>query len=218
MRLKEMHRTFDYAKRRTRKLPTHVRDAIFQNCVFLLSATLEDFIADVLTQWFNELLKQKATGSLMPEVTRLFLLARSMEANYFNYVADRDEVKLASKIGTKRHLLALVDGSQPIPVMDYREAVISDRSFPSTKNFDRLFGRVGIPKMSSKLNSRVKGDFLLALQSLMDVRNALAHEYPPPITDVDVKRHLKNLNGWINAIDREIFSHLVRVSGSKYWS
>jgi hypothetical protein len=213
-----MNGVFHYARLRTKKLPSDVREAIFQNCVFLLSATLEDFIADVLAHWFGELIRQGANAAKLPESTRFYLITQAIEQSFFNYVGDGDEVKLASNVIAKRGVLDLADASKPLPVLDYKAAVVAARRFPSTKNFDRLFGRIGIAKMSARMNARVKGDFLLGLQSFMDVRNALAHEAPPPITDIDVDRHIRNVRKWINGIDRELYSHVAKTSGSGLWN
>lgn len=217
-RLQDMVRTFDYARRRTRQLPAYVREAVFQNCVFLLSATLEDFVADLLARWFDELIRQKANVAKLPEGTRFHLIAQGVEQSFRNFLSDGDEIKLASNVSANRDLLVLADPTAVLPPIDFKDGVLAKRRFPSPKNFDRLFGRVGIAKMSSRMNARVKGDFLLALQSLMDVRNALAHESPPAVTDVDVQRHVDNARKWINGIDRELYSHVVRTSGSLFWT
>jgi len=216
-RLQSMGQTFDYAQRRTKKLPSHVREAIFQNCVFLLSAALEDFIADIVARWFDELIKQGATAAHLPESTRFYLIGQAIEQSFLNYVGDGDEVKLAANILGRRDFLALADGASALPAIDYKETVLAKRRFPSPKNIDRLFARIGIAKISSRMNARIKGDFLLSLQSFMDVRNALAHEAPPPVTDVDVRRHMRNVRKWINGLDRELYSQVLKASGPAFW-
>jgi hypothetical protein len=97
------------------------------------------------------------------------------------------------------------------------EFLVKDKKFPSVKNIKVLFRRLGLVDLSQKLSRRTRSNFDLSLQSFMDVRNALAHESPPSITDVDVNLYFTRIACWVDAIDREFYSHVVSTSGSAYW-
>lgn len=216
-RIRGLRGPFIYAKIRTKKLPTHVRDAIFQNCVFQLSAAFEDFLYDLISRWFSSLQTGNAANSRLPPLTRALALIKSQEENFRRYTGDKNEVALAKKTIVDRDLFSIFVDSDPIPPMPLEDLIIKDKKFPSLRNFNTLFRRLGMPKTAHQINRRIKSDFELSLQSFMDVRNALAHESPPSVTDQDVERYLSQVDRWIKAIDREFYSHVVATSGAAYW-
>ncbi|MBZ9870896.1 hypothetical protein LB542_08485 [Mesorhizobium sp. BR1-1-9] len=198
-------------------MPTFVRDAIFQNCVFQLSALLEDYLLELTSQWLSGLTAAGATNSRMPMITRALFAARSQEELHRRFIALGDETELA--IGTSEQLavFGLLRDDDQMPVLDLVSKLIKDRKFPSIRNLEVLFRRLGKPKMTQALSKRTKTNVELALQAFMDVRNVLAHEGPPSITDLDVGRYFERVDAWIEGIDREFYGHVVKTSGAQYW-
>jgi hypothetical protein len=216
-RITALRSPFIYAKIRTRSLPTDVRDSIFQNSVFQLSAVLEDYLLDVLSHWFTKLLTGKATNSLMPVVTRAVTLLRIQEELFRRYFGDRDEAGLADRMAASSTYYSLLREADQVPTAEFEKLLVKDKKFPSVRNFRALFRRMGLPNMISMMSKRMKTDFELNLRAFMDIRNALAHENPPSITDVDVARYFRQMARWINAIDRQFYKHVTKISGEAYW-
>jgi hypothetical protein len=216
-RLHDLKRSFIYAKIRTRSLPTYVRDAIFQNSVFQLSSTLEDYIWELTGQWFATLQSNGATNSKIPLLTRTLFTARLQEEFFKRYLGLGDENDLATKIQQNRQIFTLFEETSTFVQTDFNAKILKDKKFPSVNNIETLFRRLGIAKILNLMSKRTKSDVTLALKSFMDVRNALAHENPPSITDVDVDKYFKQIERWIDAIDREFFKHIVTSSGMEYW-
>ena len=75
-------------------LPTYIRDSIFQNCVFQISATLEDYVAELISQWFAQLGGHGAPNSAIPLHTRSFFVAKSQEDIFKSFLALGDEGEL----------------------------------------------------------------------------------------------------------------------------
>lgn len=216
-RTKLLRNSYIYAKLRPRKLPTNVRDAIFQNCVFQLSAILEDFLLELTSGWFSSVSKKSGKNSLIPEKTRILILAKTQEEHYKRYSALGDEVDLTDKIHKTSHVFQVLDEQKTFINQDGSVNLIKEKKFPSPQNMESLFRRMGLPKIIKQISKRTKSDAGLALQAFMDVRNALAHENPPSVTDIDVERYFDQTLQWINALDREFYSHVVRLSGTNYW-
>lgn len=207
---------FKYA-RATNKLPTKVRDSIFQNSVFQLSAVLEDYLYELTSGWFAKLQAANASNSLIPALTRAVAILRSQEEAFRRYFGDKDEAGLAGKIAAASTVLSLLQDTDTVPAIDFDDLLLKGKKFPSVRNLNTLFRRIGLPKVSQGISRRTKTDFELNLQAFMDIRNALAHESPPSITDVDVAHYLRQMKRWLNAIDREFYSHVEKVSGPAYW-
>ncbi len=217
LRVKNLRVPFVYAKVRTRKLPTYVRDAVFQNCVFQLSAVFEDYIFDLLSGWFLKLQSNGANAGALPALTRSLAIIKSQEENFRRYIGDRDEATLAANIFGNPGVYLLMQDTEAIPSVDLDNLILKDKKFPSVRNLNVIFKRVGLPKISQEISRRTRLTFELNWQSFMDIRNALAHESPPSITDEDVDRYFSQIKKWVNAVDRTVYSHVVAVSGSGYW-
>lgn len=217
LRIDTLRSSFVYAKIRTRQLPTPVRDCIFQNCVFQLSAILEDYLSEATNSWFSALAIGGADNSAIPLSTRALYAARSQEDAYKRYFGLGDESDLARRIAEQISLFQLFDNGRRMAIQDYHGKLVKDRKFPSVYNIDTIFRRLGLPKIFRALSRRTRTDVELALRAFMDVRNALAHESPPSITDADVERYFRQVRSWIDAIDREFYSHVLRSSGAAFW-
>jgi hypothetical protein len=144
--------------------------------------------------------------------------AKSQEEAFKRFIGLGDEVDLSARTGAMLETFLLFDEAKPAPALEYRSTLIKDKKFPSVRNVEILFRRLGIPRIFQALSRRSSTDVELALRAFMDVRNALAHESPPSITHLDVARYFTQVEVWIEAIDREFYGHVVRSSGSNYWS
>lgn len=216
-RIAVVAKPFFYAKVRSRKLPTDVRDAIFQNCVFQLSATFEDYLSDLLSGWLSRLQTSGATSDILPIELRAVIVARSQAEEYKRYIGMGNEVELAKQLLSQTDRYLILNDGALIPNLEFRSLIIKDKKFPSPNNLPVLFRRFGIQDIMQRVSRRTKGDFRLALQAFIDVRNALAHESPPSITDLDVARYIAQTDQWIASIDREFYSYVVRHGGADRW-
>jgi len=210
-------RNLVHCHRNSKSLPTNVRDSVFQNCVFQLSAILEDYVLELLETWTSNLKKNKRLNGTLPQITRSIFIARLQSESYKRYIGLGNEVELAESMLQNSSAYKLLDDLLEIPQIDFRSHLIKDKKFPSPNNLLVLFRRFGMQNILSQLSKRTKSDFRLSLQAFMDIRNALAHESPPSLTDVDVQHYFDQILRWIEAIDREFYSHAVKCAGAQSW-
>jgi len=186
--------------------------------VFILSATLEDYIGELTSQWFANLAMNGAANSAMPIITRALFAAKSQEDAFRRFFGLSEENDLAVRTIQHQRVFGLFNEGGTIPTLDFQAKLVKDKKFPSINNIDALFRRLGFPKMLQALSRRTRTNMEFALRAFMDVRNALAHEIPPSITDVDIDRYFSQVAGWVEAIDREFYGHVVKVSGARHWA
>ncbi len=217
IRIKELRVPFVYVKLRTRKIPTVVRDSVLRYCVFQLCALFEDYLSQIIIDWLSRLKMQGASNKHIPLDIRITALLKAQEEAFRNFIVTKNEVKLAEAVLKERIIFSIMDDSATTIQVDLGSIILKGKKFPSPKNLSTLFRRVGIQKIHSNISKRTRSNFELNLQSFMDVRNALAHESPPSITDIDVDRYFKQVVMWIDAVDREMYSHVVKISGASYW-
>lgn len=182
-----------------------------------MSAIFEDYIQSVSRSWFDNLQNAGADNSSIPEYTRTIALLKYQESAFKRFIGLGDEGSFADSVLTDKTVFSLLSEDGLVPSCDFNELLIKDKKFPSLRNFEKLFKRLGVDRIKGKMSSRTRSTFDLNLQSFMDIRNALAHESPPSITHVDVKRYFQQTNAWISALDRILYSHVVQNSGSAAW-
>jgi hypothetical protein len=144
--------------------------------------------------------------------------AKLQEGVFKKFIGLEDEGDLARSITELRGALQVLNDLGTVSSTDLPKLLVKDKKFPSVRNLNAVFKRIGTPKMLTLVSRRTRSDVALAVTSFIDVRNALAHESPPSMTDADVDRYFKQVKSWINAIDRELFSHVYRSSGAVYWN
>ncbi|XJO02607.1 hypothetical protein ACHMW7_29060 [Aminobacter sp. UC22_36] len=127
--MRQLKYSFTYAKVRTKKLPTFVRDSIFQNCVFQLSALLEDYLWELTTRWFTNLLASGASNSAIPISTRALFAAKMQEESFKRFMASGDEVDLASRTEQQAEIFGIFVEDRAIPRIDFQNRLVKDKKF-----------------------------------------------------------------------------------------
>jgi len=216
-RLQGLKAPYHFARIRTRALPTPVRDAVFQTCVFQMSAIFEDYIQSVTRSWFDKVQSVGLPNSALPEYTRTVAILKYQEQAFKRFVGLGDEGSFVDSVLIDKDVYNLMSSSEHVPPCDFHNLLIKDKKFPTVRNFEKLFRRLGVERVLGKMSAKTSSTFDLNLQSFMDIRNALAHESPPSITHVDVKRYLEQTSAWISGLDRILYSHVVKTSGPNAW-
>src|SRR5438067_5130662 len=97
-RVKDLRASFVHTQKCTKKIRSDVRQLVFQHCVIQTVAIFEDYIGDVISQWFYRLGTAGADAGKLPLDLRLHALANAMEHNYRDFVGDEDELKEVEKM------------------------------------------------------------------------------------------------------------------------
>lgn len=216
-RANELRSSFRYAKVRPFAMPGDIRTLIFHASVFHLSAFFEDYLLQSLSGWMFELQSRSATSDRLPSRLRNLLFIRNNEGTLRKFVISGSEKELLDRMDGPRNGLSWLDDGSAIPLHAFYESLIKEKKFPTPENIDVLFGRFGLKNVIAEVSKRTKSDVSLKLRSFLDVRNAIAHEFPPGITEEDLEDFFASLSKWVGVIDRLLFSHVVRCSGAECW-
>jgi hypothetical protein len=90
-------------------------------------------------------------------------------------------------------------------------------AYPSYKNVNRLFSRLGIPNMGDLIGKNLRRDNETLFEGFQSVRTALANSQPPVITIQDVEARLADMSSFVGAIDKIFYKHVVACCGSDCW-
>lgn len=216
-RTRELRRSFRYAKVRPIALPADIRQLVFQASVFHLSAAFEDYLLQSLTAWMFEVQRRNSANTKLPSRLRKLLFLKANEGTLRNLIITGSEREALDRMESPNSGLPWLDDTASVPGYRFYDAIIRDKKFPSADNIDALFRRFGIDNILGQMSARTQSDIALKLKSFIDVRNAIAHEAPPNLTEDDLERHFTSLGEWVSLIDRILLSQVVRSSGSECW-
>jgi hypothetical protein len=124
-----------------------------------------------------------------------------------SFVARNDEFEFTT--GTGAYINTEILAGRATYLRIDRFEGIADKSYPSVKNVKRMFKRIGITNVFTRLKMRLKFDVELEIFSLNGLRGSLAHSgLSGSLSYRDVKGHVKRIQQIVAAMDRESFYHL----------
>lgn len=215
--MKNVRRSFRYAKVRPAAMPRDIRELIFHASVFHLSASFEDYLLQCLTSWMFSLQRQNKTNKEVPSRLRKLLFLKANEGTLKHFVVSNSEKAVVDRLESNVSGVKWLDDDELVPPYRFYEPAIRDKKFPSPDNIEALLARFGVADLLSQLSRLTRTDVPLKMQSFIDVRNAIAHESPPNLTEEDLEDHFRSVSLWVELIDRVLFSHVVRCSGLTCW-
>ncbi len=193
-------------------VPPELREYAIAAAIFLSHAEVENFFGDILARIAMAYSNGVAHSSGLPSRLRAHLVVeklnlQSIAAKFSNKTGEPailDEVQrwFASPLS------CLLNDSQPLGVFDGKD-IHGDYGYPSIKNIERVLRRVGIGDPGGKLNGTAKRDVMSLLESVGDLRIALAHSASlPGISCCDVIDKLSDLKAFVAAMDRTLYFHV----------
>lgn len=201
------------------RLPdTHrdIRDMVFQCAIFQTSAALESYLKLIVESWFQEI-KNRSLGALIPNNTRGHFALRQFSGVFERYLANRDEAIVASTLGGERAFWPVMTGAATVPSFIKGADVHDGVAYPSYKNLQKLFARLGLPKVQNHIAAILRRDVETMIEGFQSIRTALAHAAPPAITLYDVRSRLADMADLVRAIDRILYVHIHSHGGAECW-
>jgi len=189
---------------------------LLQAVIFKTCAQLEEYLKAVIIDWLSHATSRNYLAGSLPDDLRWFCVSQAHLAHYKHFMDTADELKLVDGLKEKAQN-RLLDDKGPIDRILIPISVVGDRKYPSTKNIRRLFDRIGLRNVFDLVNKRTHRDFKLVLQSFLDVREAIAHQAPPALTYVDARVHTRNVQCFVDAVDRILYSHVMCYHGCDCW-
>jgi len=200
----------------SKELPSQITDMLFQAAIFKTSALLEEYIHNVISDWLKNAERCGKTTDSLPPNLRWYCVAKSQVDAYKNYLYNLDEQKLINSLIGKKNNDFLSDGL-PLAGLININQIVDDKKYPSVKNLNKLFNRLGIQNIFHKVNELSGRSFERNLQSFLDIRTAIAHQSPPPLTIRDITAHIHNIRRFVSALDKVLYDHVVEHHSTCCW-
>ena len=197
-------------------IPHPVIEMVLQAAIFKTSAQLEEYIKSSIYDWLHIAKRENCTAGSLPDELKWFFISKAHVGAYKSFINESNESRLFNLLKAKREN-HLFDDSYSISNIVTPSSVVGDRKYPSVKNIKSLFYRLGINNVFADVERKTRRQYAPLLKSFLDVRETIAHQNPPDLTYNDIRYHVKNMQGFVSALDRVLFSHVVLCHGVQCW-
>jgi hypothetical protein len=198
------------------KIPYPAIEMILQAAIFKTSALLEEYIKNSINDWIYLAHKENCSAGSLPMELRWYYISVAHVDAYRSYINNKDEKRLLTNLISKKENCLFQD-NHTIKKIIKPSIILGNKKYPSVKNIKRLFTRLGIGNIFPKIDKKTKRQYEPLVKSFQDIRQAIAHQNPPDLTYNDIKNHINNIQGFVSALDRVLFSHIVSYHGMKCW-
>lgn len=216
-KIQRLKSTVRQASRKKQQLPVDIRNLAYHAAVFETSAGMEEYVKSLFDGFAYRIRQKGATTDHIPSALRTFIFVSRVKTKFESYLYSGDEKTMLAALDVNS---SAYDVIRPGSILDKTariEAVCVERKYPSPKNWQRLYQRVGMPDVFGLVSSALSRDAESLLESFNDVRTAIAHENPPDLTITDVVRHLDNMIDFVRALDRVTFQYMNKYAIGRCW-
>lgn len=193
------------------------QNLIFQSAIFSICAGVEEYNKNFFEDYIFECKKNMIPLAKLPINLRLMSLLREQKELYKQFIFNGDEAKTLERISRSKHIYDIMLDEGPIQENIRAGSILGTNKYPSIKNLKIIYNRIGISDIFTMLHKRSGSNIKDQLASFLSIRESISHQTPPPLTYIDIKRHLYNLRKLINQLDRINFTELSKVSGTDCW-
>ena len=193
------------------------QNLIYQATIFSICAGIEEYSKTFFEDYIYECQSIKVSLNRIPFNLRSMSLLSEQKDLFKYYIFNGDESKTLKKINDSKSTYNVMQDNTVITQNIRAGTILGTNKYPSIKNLKIVYNRIGISDIFQELHRRSKVDITSQLKSFLDIREAISHQTPPPLTYDDIKRHLKNLKNIINFLDRIKYSQLSKISGHNCW-
>ncbi len=153
----------------------------------------------------------------VPHNTRMFKLLIGNMQLYRKFLLENNEVQTIKDLQKNIALMYLADDK--LNMQSFRiSQIYADKKYPSPKNLQKLFFRLGIDNIFDEISKKLRKDSKKELDSFNSVRTSIAHE--AQITGLsldDIKAKLTSIIKITEAIDIILFDHFKSHTGAESW-
>lgn len=192
-----------------KKVDVQLREYVIAAAVFLAFAEIENYVGDVFSSFSNCIRANVTKGSKLPGNVRphLFLQKSNAPAIFGNFITSNSEKDLFRSFSSalSSHAGSYIDDAVEIKAFSGKDLYTTIK-YPSEKNLEKLFFRIGVDKIFMVLSKILREDAKALLESISSLRTQLAHTGTlPGISAKDVKARLASAERFVGAMDRVMY-------------
>jgi RiboL-PSP-HEPN len=201
---------------------TEFREYTVAAAIFLAHAEIENYVSDSIDSFASLFSKRITSGSkLPPELrTHLFLSRANVATVITKQLAGAEELQ---SIKTLTNAIGGPPGSflnDSVPLATFTGADIYTKyKYPSKRNIEKLLARIGVAKGGQNLNRVARRDVVSLLESLGELRTALAHSAGlPGLGCSDIAERILETTNFVRAFDRLLYEQAKKWNVHLHWA
>jgi hypothetical protein len=208
-------------KAESKRVDIDLREYVISAAIFLAFAEIENYIEDVFSAFANCTRANVTAASKLPGYMQphLFLQKSGATAVFGNYIVSNSERELYRSLAfaLSGHAGGYVNDSLPMQTFTGKDLYTTIK-YPSEKNLEKLFLRVGVDKVFVALNKILREDAKALLLSISSLRTQLAHTGAlPGVSSRDVRGRLDSAERFVGAMDKVIYGLTASKFGAAQW-
>jgi RecG-like helicase len=190
---------------------------IYQAAVFRTCAAIEDYIKTLFEGIVYESKRNLIPTDKLPMNFLLSTILSEQKTIFESFLNNGDERKAIGKLKNIKEVYSIIEPNNSSHSKISANVILATNKYPSIKNIKKVYMRIGIEDIFTKLHFKSQKDITAQLKSFLDVREAISHQSPPTLTYIDIERHLKNMSSFVNFLDRITHSHFVLIGVKTCW-
>lgn len=202
-------------------VPADLRDYAIAAAIFLAHAEVENYFVDVLEDVARVYSQAARNAVKLPSKFRAHLIAEKfgLDSLALKIVARTGEQEVFQKIEKwfVSPNIPLLTGAGFLAPVNGKD-IYGDYSYPSLKNIERVLRRLGVGDPKGALNREGGRDVVGLLESVADLRTALAHAATLPGVSVqDVIQRIEGLKLFVEAFDKVLYAQVRTTLAHQSW-
>lgn len=215
--IEDLLRLSRFASLKKNRFPYVHQNLIFQSAIFRACAAIEEYLKTFTEDLFFEFKRMGAKLSDVPSNARASALLNRQTETLKSYILYGDESATLKRLQPTSTVFSVCRDADLLSNQMGKNDVLGSKKYPSIKNLKIVYNRLGISDIMKEAHKCGKKDYTSRHESFLSIREAISHQIPPPLTFQDVSRNFTNILDLLNQLDRITFSHLVKVSKTKFW-
>lgn len=196
-------------KAENKKIDVEIREYVVSAAIFLAFAEIENYIADAFSDFSTCTGANVTKGSKLPGNLRphLFLHRSNASSIFGNFIVSNSEKEIFRSLSAALggYAGSYINDALPLQGFAGRD-VYTTIKYPSEKNLEKLFLRIGVDKIFDKLSALLGEDAKASLQSISSLRTQLAHTGAMPgVSSKDVRGRLDSAERFVGAMDKVLY-------------
>lgn len=208
-------------KAESKRVDIELREYVTSAAIFLAFAEIENYIQDIFSAFSNCTRANVTCASKLPGYMQphLFLQKSGATALFGNFIVSNSERELYHSLSSVLNGYAGGYVNDSLPMQPFQGSdVYTTIKYPSEKNLEKLFLRVGVDKVFVALSTILREDAKALLLSISSLRTQLAHTGAlPGVSSKDVRGRLDSAERFVGAMDKVIYRLTASKFGATQW-
>ena len=192
-----------------------VSQLAYQGAIIQIHSSIEVYVTAILEDWCFVRNAATSLNQNLPKPLRSWLVHKDLNGAYKSFQLSKSEKDILQALSFASTTLKLIrDDSGTIAI--YSSEIISEHSYPSFKNLEKVFNRLGFA-FDAFASKSLRQGARLYFEAFSTTRTTIAHQSAGELTITDVRKFSSRADTIVQLLDRAFFDALCKNTNSNVW-